>query len=405
MGDRAQGRARRRLWMLTLLLYRRYVLRPGPARYAAVLAGVALALMAKPVAVTLPLVLLLLDVWPFRRLRGFDAAGAAPGLPAVSPARAVAEKLPLLALAAYASWMTVLCQKSFGAVGNLESFPLSLRIANAVVSYAAYLRKLAWPLDLAVLYPIRPGCRRSPWRSRCSCWSRRRCSSPGRRVAIPPRRLALVPGGPGADDRAGPDRPPRGDGGPVRLPARGGFVRRRDDLVCRLGVHLPPSPDHARRSERRGAARARADRAEAGGGRRDSETLFRHALAAARDASEAGDLLGRPAAPDAPARWTIHLHLGKALVERGRLEEGIAMLRKAAALEPADPLAHYHLGAAHRRRGRPDLAAAEYRAALALDAGNFPSLTELAQLELDAGRTVEALPLLGAAARLAPGHT
>lgn len=83
------------------------------------------------------------------------------------------------------------------------------------------------------------------------------------------------------------------------------------------------------------------------------------------------------------------------MIEDGRLDEGIAELRQA--LDPSDPLAHYHLAGAHYLRGRPDLAAEEYRATLALDPASFPSLSNLAQLEIEAG-----IAELRLAARLAP---
>jgi tetratricopeptide (TPR) repeat protein len=392
-------------WMLTLLAYRRYALRPGAGRYAAVLGALALALMAKPVAVTLPLVLLLLDAWPLGRLRGPGGAWQRADRPAISPARAVAEKLPMLALAAYASWMTVRCQESFGAVGSLERFPLSLRAGNAVVSYASYLRTLLWPADLAVLHPY-PA----------------RVPAPALALALLVLLAATALVLRGARRRPAPLVgwlwflgvlvPMSGlvqTGLPVAMADRFAYLPAVG-LYVGAAVALDGWASASRR--RAGAALlcAAALLALAATARRqvmvwrDSETLFRHALAADREDAGLGELFRRPVAPDAPGRWLLHLHLGKALVEAGRVAEGIAELRQAAALDPADALAHYHLGGAYRRLGRPELAAAEYRAALGRDAASFPSLTELAQLELDAGRTAEALALLERAVALAPGH-
>jgi tetratricopeptide (TPR) repeat protein len=126
-------------WMLTLWAYAGYARRPSAGRYAAVLVLFALGLMSKPMVVTLPFVLLLMDVWPLRRL----PAGW----------RLVWEKLPLLALAAAASAVTFLVQQRDGAVPGIESLPLGLRLQNAVVSYAAYVRTTLWPARLAAFYP------------------------------------------------------------------------------------------------------------------------------------------------------------------------------------------------------------------------------------------------------------
>jgi tetratricopeptide (TPR) repeat protein len=127
-------------WFLTLWCYARYVERPGVRRYLTVVLAFSLGLMAKPMIVTLPFVLLLLDVWPLRR-----APWAKPRL---------LEKLPLLALAAGASLVTFLAQRSSGAVAPLAGTPLALRLENALVSYMVYIGGMLWPAGLAVLYPL-----------------------------------------------------------------------------------------------------------------------------------------------------------------------------------------------------------------------------------------------------------
>jgi tetratricopeptide (TPR) repeat protein len=128
-------------FMATLLAYAAYARRPGVVRYAWVFAGVALGLAAKSMLVTLPCVLLLLDVWPLRRWRRETAL------------RLVAEKLPLLALAAAASAAAIWSQSSDGAMGDLATLPFSARLSNAVDAYAAYLGKTVWPTRLAIFYP------------------------------------------------------------------------------------------------------------------------------------------------------------------------------------------------------------------------------------------------------------
>ena len=130
-------------WMLTLFAYALYVRRPGAGRYLAVVAAFALGLLAKSMLVTLPLVLLLVDVWPLGR----------HGVPAVAWRRLVLEKVPLLALAVAVGVGTVLAQRAGGAVGALDTISLGARLANALVSGVAYLWMTVWPSGLAVFYP------------------------------------------------------------------------------------------------------------------------------------------------------------------------------------------------------------------------------------------------------------
>ena len=146
--------------LLTLGAYVRYAARPGAARYALVAALFALGLMTKPVLVTLPCALWLLDFWPLKRLQpGGGKKGtlvktnAAPGFPTVSLGRLVLEKLPLLALSAASSAMTVLGHKKMDALMSGDALPLAVRLQTALVSYATYLRKIVWPADFAVIYP------------------------------------------------------------------------------------------------------------------------------------------------------------------------------------------------------------------------------------------------------------
>jgi len=118
----------------------------------------ALGLMAKPMLVTLPLVLLLLDVWPLDRVSlGTDLPGRSP-FAVLRQQRTVwfhlvREKLPLLALALASSIVTLVVQQQWGAVRPLDALPLSLRMANALVSYVAYIGKMLWPTRLAAFYP------------------------------------------------------------------------------------------------------------------------------------------------------------------------------------------------------------------------------------------------------------
>ncbi len=140
------------LWMLTLACWLAYVRRPGPGRYLPVAACLALGLMAKPMLVTLPAVLLLLDFWPLGRMIGPGAGGRSRHNPGAA-LRLAAEKLPLLALSAASSVLTVMAQSRGGAVTRLTVLPIGTRLVNAVLAYGWYLAKAVWPSRLAVIYP------------------------------------------------------------------------------------------------------------------------------------------------------------------------------------------------------------------------------------------------------------
>ena len=132
-------------FMLTLLAYLHYARAPSLSRYLTVALVVALGLMSKPMLVTLPFVLLLLDYWPLGRLeaRGSKTRTQLP--------RLVLEKIPLIALSSFSSIVTFLAQR--GAIGWTEQLPVSERITNTFVVYVIYIRQMFWPTDLAVFYP------------------------------------------------------------------------------------------------------------------------------------------------------------------------------------------------------------------------------------------------------------
>ena len=171
-------------WMLTLLAYVRYAARPRWTRYLPVFVLMAFGLMAKPTLVTLPCVLLLLDFWPLGRWR-FDSEPTAAHEPArvrspafrrsgqLQPAEAgttrwpppqfrarlgwlLLEKAPLLALSFASSLVTLRAHEALGALISARELPVSQRLANAVVTYVIYLRKVVWPVDLSVFY-MHPG--------------------------------------------------------------------------------------------------------------------------------------------------------------------------------------------------------------------------------------------------------
>ena len=136
-------------WMLTLGAYSYYVEHPGFRRYVFVLLFFVLGLMAKPMLVTLPFVLLLLDYWPLRRFQKIQPADSGHKWSLIYPL--LWEKVPLFILAILSSIVTYVAQG--GAVASIKALSLVVRIGNAFVSYIAYIGKMIWPSNLAVFYP------------------------------------------------------------------------------------------------------------------------------------------------------------------------------------------------------------------------------------------------------------
>ncbi|MCE5250892.1 tetratricopeptide repeat protein [bacterium] len=159
-------------WLLTVGAYGYYARKPGTKRYLAVLVLFSFGLMAKPMVVTLPFVLLLLDYWPLGRISFGDVKGNSvrksrhPETPIQLKTRAISlvrEKIPLFILSAMGSVVTFFIQNSRGVVRNLEIVSLGSRISNAIVSYGCYIMKTIWPLKLAVFYP-HPGGNLPVWK-------------------------------------------------------------------------------------------------------------------------------------------------------------------------------------------------------------------------------------------------
>jgi len=173
-------------WMITMGAYAFYVEKPDTKKYLLTLGLFALGLMAKPMLVTLPFVLLLLDYWPLGRLQNpIRVGGNSSRPPDTDNQRAkkkkakksttqdiaqtkktmqpsgqwpvllalIKEKIPFIALSAASAIVTLYAQKRGGAVGSLDILPFNARMANAIVSYADYIGKMVWPRNLAVFYP------------------------------------------------------------------------------------------------------------------------------------------------------------------------------------------------------------------------------------------------------------
>ena len=140
-------------WILSMWAYVGYVRRPNKTRYLSLLILFALGLMSKPMIVTLPFTLLLLDFWPLYRFQSFIEKRKINIFQAFSAL--FREKIPLFILSTVSSFVTFFVQQHGGAVAPMNSFPLESRMANAIVSYINYIWKMIWPLNLAALYPLR----------------------------------------------------------------------------------------------------------------------------------------------------------------------------------------------------------------------------------------------------------
>jgi protein O-mannosyl-transferase len=145
-------------FMLMLGAYALYAERPSLARYLAALGCMAFGLMSKPVLVTAPFLLLLLDYWPLGRFshqRATEPCGESGSRLGRLPVgwRLLIEKIPFLALAVTSCMLTVVMHKSNPLTGHLDPLSLPIRLANALVSYAAYVRQSFFPVDLSPFYP------------------------------------------------------------------------------------------------------------------------------------------------------------------------------------------------------------------------------------------------------------
>jgi Flp pilus assembly protein TadD len=381
-------------WTGAMWAYAAYARRTTLARYPAVALLLVLGLLAKPMVVTLPAALLLLDVWPLGRLRvgdvgaeARDAGRATAGAPRAPRPGVVLEKLPLLAIALAAAAITFLAQRSSGAVATLEALPLAYRLQNAAVVYAAYLWSLLWPTDLAVFYPYRvplPAAAVATSAAMLAAvtalawWTRR-----GRPwVAIGwlwyVGTLVPVIGIVKAGDQAMADRF-------TYLPAIGVFVALAWTIADAAARDM-----RARRALVPAAivvllACGLATRAQVAVWR-DSVTLFRHAL----------EVTSR--------NHVAHLNLAAALVERGDAAAAIEHATAAAALRPDDPKVLSTLGTALARSGRPDEARAAYRRALHSNPDSVLAHLGLAVLAAEQGRWADARQAYADVLRRDPSH-
>lgn len=389
-------------WFLTLWLYVRYAERPGTGRYLAMALSFCLGLLAKPMMVTLPLVLILLDYWPLARLRQRGR-------------KAIWEKLPLLGLAAAASVITYMVQKHAGAVNPR---PLETRLANAIHSCALYMFETFWPVRLAVFYPYPQS------------FSFLALLAEGMLLALITagaivlrRRAYLLTGWGWFLITLGPVI------GLVQVGDQGHADRYM--YIPMVGLLIMLVWGGAEILERLAATRLTIPLAAAAcvasavgcwvqvGYWRNSETLFRRALAVTNDNLVANHNLGTylmespgrlPESlpyletavrldPDSPQART---DLGTALGKMGRIPDALEQLQTAVRLAPDETKPHISFGTALAISGRLPEAAAEFESALRIDPNDAAVQSNLGLALASIGRVPEGLSHLEESERLSP---
>jgi tetratricopeptide (TPR) repeat protein len=399
-------------WMLAMLAYARYARseRRGWLAVAGVL--MALGLMAKPTLVMLPLVLLALDHWPLGRLRG--------GRP--RRARLLAEKIPLLALAAASAAVTVLAHARGGHLASTEAQPLASRILNALWSLAVYLRKVIWPADLAVLYPQDPAgvpLARALLAAlalglACLAAVRAARSRPYLLTGLAWSLLALFPvlgliqtGRQALADRF------------MYVPLAGVGILVAWGLRDLAAVHRRVAPALPWAAAGTLLALVAVTRAQVRTWE-NTVTLFSRAIAVternhvahhnlASALALAGDTAGaerhyREALRIDPGHAPARSALGVLLMDAGRLAEAREQQERALSLEPGSPDVRYNLALVLARMGEADAAAARYGEALRLDPSLGPAHYNWGNLLAEKGRWAEAEARYREAVRLMPRH-
>ena len=392
-------------FMLTLGAYVHYVRQPSVRRYLLIVLFFALGLMAKPMLVTLPLLLFLLDYWPLGRNQNGKAGWR----------RSIAEKVPLLLLSLLAAIATLIAQRT--TVNYSEELPVSWRIGNALLSYVAYLGQMICPARLAVFYPHTAD-QLSPWEVALAVlllggitalavlWRQKR---PYFLVGWLWYLVALLPvigfiqvGLQGRADRY------------TYLPQIGLGIA----LIWTLGDW--PLLSTRRRAAFAGSAavigafawQARVQTSYWS----STESLWKHALAVTTDNdvahyNVAALLLRRGQIDEAISHYEqalsirsdnrethyhlsvalLHASLGNALVQKGRLDEALVHYRKAVELRDDFADAHSNLAALLARKGLTAEAITHYEKALAIPPEDGPSHVRLGQLLLQLGRKEEAM--------------
>ncbi|PWT84496.1 MAG: hypothetical protein C5B58_04645 [Acidobacteria bacterium] len=368
-------------FMLTLLAYTRYVRLPQIGRYLVVVFVFACGLMSKPMLVTLPFVLLLVDYWPLARINGQFW-------------RRVLEKIPLIALSTASSIITFLVQK--GAVGRTEELPILERINNAVVSYVLYIWQMLWPVNLAVFYP-HPENRLPLWQI-VSCLLLLICITA---VAIVLRKQRpylvigwlwylgmLVPviglvqvGWQGRADRY------------TYLPQIGLYIAATWGVVDLTALYRPQRATLSTAAIVVIGALSLYARVQTSYWR-NSEILFRHALAVTTKNDVAQNNLGivflgqgkvdeaisllQSAVDLRPDNSPAHENLAKALLQKGQVADALVHYRKLLELQPDNIEVHNIVGTVLTQQGRVGEGVEEWQKVLSIQPDNGNAMSNLA---------------------------
>jgi tetratricopeptide (TPR) repeat protein len=363
-------------WWLTLAAYVGYARKPGAVRYLLVAVLFSCGLMAKPMVVTLPLVLLLLDFWPLKR-----------GADGTRPHTLVMEKVPLLLLSLASSAATWFVQQSSGAMRTLTVYPLGVRVENAALSYVTYIHNMFWPSSLSVFYP-HPGAV-PHWQAALAGFLlllvtalslRRTGSSPWFAVGWLWYLITLVPviGIVQVGWQAMADRY-------TYLPLAGLFIalvwgcgealeRRRvaGVRIALISLALVAALSLAARSQLMHW--------------RSSVALFEHALSVTE------------------GNYVAHHNLATALVSKGRLAEAESHFREVIRLRPDYERTYVSLGAVLSREGRHAEAGSLFLEALRRDPGFPEAHYNMGSVLLLLGDYNRALHHFESAARIRPRH-
>ena len=410
-------------WLLTMAAYLRYARRPSLPKYLPVLGLFVLALLSKPLAVTLPFALLLLDWWPLRRWTapGEGAAHAARGSVAGRVGLLFLEKLPLIGLSAGLSVVTFYAQRETGYMPSVALNTFGVRVGTALLAYVGYLGKTFWPVDLSVFYhyherlplqslPLAAGAALAAVTALCLGLARLR---PYLAIGwlwylgtlVPMIGLVQV-GNQGLADRY------------TYLPLIGIFIVAvwglADELATRPGGYRLAAAGStllllvlAGLSFRQSSYW------------RSTVTLFEHAVEVAPDNYKAHTVLGIGLTKEGrieeantsflaairihPRAREVHSLLGLNLLALGRTQEAASHFMEDLRIDPGNPDTHLYLGAIMSRRGDFDEAEQHLRESIRLDQGSADAWTGLGLLLARKGAWPEALASFNQALRINPG--
>ena len=406
--------------LIALLAYARYVNAPSPTRYALVALWLGLGLMAKPMLVTWPFVLLLLDYWPFRRVEWRPADGMARFAKAWRPL--VREKLPLIGLAAASMVLTWMAQRNVGSGQMIFDAPLALRIPNALVSFSQYIFLTFWPANLGIYYPFAPT---APpiWRLAVAVITLAVITVIALRNAEkrPPVLvgwlwfigtflpvIGLVPIGIG---QAMADRY-------YYVPSIGLFVSLVFGVAelastWRIGRRSMVAVTTITLILLAGVTAVQASRW------RDTDTLFQHTLSVTTDNlvieyNYGYDLMQRgeygraiPHFAEAlriePRFFAALVYMGLSLEKQGKLQDAIGFYDRAIAVDPKNADVRTNLGLLLAREGRFSEAAAQLNEVLRLTPESAEAHSNMGGVLLMAGQPEKSIPYLSTALRLKPG--